>query len=70
MMRSMITGAKEEGKLEGRIEGIEEGIMKEKLANAREMLLKNMDENLIMEITKLPLEQIQKLKGKIDGEVH
>ena len=57
---SQITGAREEGFREGLVEG--------KLTVARNMLLENIDENLIVEITGLPLQKIQKLKEEIAGE--
>ena len=45
-----------------RKEGIEEGSKESKLEIARAMLKKNMDINLIAEITNLPVEEIKTLK--------
>ena len=54
-----------EGKLEGLKEGIEEGIKKGKLAEqismAKAMKNKNMDINLISEITGLSIEEVRNL---------
>jgi predicted transposase/invertase (TIGR01784 family) len=57
-----ITGAREEGLLTGEAKG--------RLEDVRKMLLKNIDENLIVEITELPLKQIKILKAEISGEIH
>ena len=55
----------DEGKLEGIKEGIKEGIEKGKLAEqismAKAMKSKNMDINLISEITGLTIDEIKKL---------
>ncbi len=53
-----ITGAK----AEGRIEGEAEGILKGKLEAARKMLVKQMPEELIIEITGITGEELRKLK--------
>ena len=45
-----------------RKEGIEEGSKESKLEIAKAMLKKNMDINLIAEITNLPVEEIKTLK--------
>ena len=47
---NMISSAKLDGKIEGKME------------DAKKMMAKNMPEDLIVEITGLPLEQIQKIK--------
>jgi predicted transposase/invertase (TIGR01784 family) len=47
---------------EAREEGLTQGITREKSDTARKMLLKNMDERLITEITGLSSEQLQKIK--------
>ena len=65
-----ITGARAEGLLTGEAKGRLEGKLAGKLEDARKMLLKNIDENLVAEITELPLEQIQRLKTEIAGEIH
>jgi predicted transposase/invertase (TIGR01784 family) len=57
-----ITGAREEGFTEGINEGVTQGITREKSDTARKMLLKNMDESLIAEITGLSPEQLHKIK--------
>lgn len=44
------------------------GISQEKLDTARKMLLKNIDEQLITDVTGLSLEQVQKLKTEVAGE--
>ena len=46
---------------EGIKEGIEKGIEKEKYSLAKNMKEKNMDINLISELTKLSIEEIKKL---------
>ena len=61
-----ITGAKEEGEIKGKIEGK----MEEKIETARKMLLQNMDERLIADITSLSVTEINSLKIKIAGENH
>ena len=50
-----------EGKEEGIKEGIEQGIEQEKYSMARNMKNKNMDLNLISELTGLSIEKIEKL---------
>ena len=50
-----------EGKEEGIKEGIEQGIEQEKYSLARNMKNKNMDLNLISELTGLSIEKIEKL---------
>ena len=67
----------EEGKLEGlmageakgKAEGKAEGILEGKMKDARKMLAKNMDEDLVADITELPLEQIKKLEAEIAGNI-
>ena len=53
--------AKKEGREEGRKEGIAEGKNENKKITAKKMLAKNMDINLIMEITELTKEEIENL---------
>ena len=57
-----ITGAKAEGHAEGWAEGEAEGILKGKLEAARKMLVKQMPEELIIEITGITGEELRKLK--------
>jgi predicted transposase/invertase (TIGR01784 family) len=47
---------------EAREEGFSQGITREKSDTARKMLLKNMDESLIAELTGLSPQQLHKLK--------
>ena len=49
------------GKLEGIKEGIEKGKLAEQISMAKTMKSKNMDINLISEITGLPIDEIEKL---------
>ncbi len=56
---SMLAGAKNEGKIEGRLE--------ERQEIARTMLLKGINTQLISELTKLPEEEINKLKTIINN---
>ena len=64
-MRQGLKKGKLEGKLEGIKEGIEKGIEKgrhaEQISMAKSMKNKNMDINLISEITGLSIEEIRKL---------
>ena len=57
------------GKAEGKAEGKEEGILEGKMKDARKMLAKNMDEDLVADITELPLEEIKRLKAEIAGNI-
>ena len=50
-----------EERLQGKLEGIKEGRLEEKEAMATAMKSKNMDINLISEITGLTIEEIKKL---------
>lgn len=50
-----------EGHAEGRAEGIAEGRAEERIANARKMKLKGLDDRLISDITGLTIEEIGKL---------
>ena len=50
------------GKIEGKMEGKMEGKIEGKIETAKKMLAKNMPEELIAEVTALPLEQIKALK--------
>lgn len=52
---------REEGRAEGREEGREEGRAEERLANARAMKEKGISNSLIMDITGLTLEELDKL---------
>lgn len=52
---------KEEGLAEGREQGIKEGIKESSISIAKKMLQKNMDLNLISEVTELPIEELEKL---------
>ena len=45
-----------------RYEGYEEGVQNEKIEIAKKLLLKNVDENTILETTGLTIEEIEKLK--------
>ncbi len=45
-----------------RRKGIEEGIEKQKIETAKKMLAKNISINIIMEVTELTKEEIEKLK--------
>ena len=47
-------------------QGIEKGIEKEKYAVAKKMLLKNMDLNVIAEITELHVDEIKKIKEALN----
>ena len=50
------------GKEEGRKKGLEEGILTEKKAIAKSMLEKNMDIDLISELTNISIKELEKLK--------
>ena len=50
-----------EGRAEGRAEGREEGREEERIANARKMKLKGLDNMMISDITGLPIEEVDKL---------
>ncbi len=63
-----LTGAKAEGHAIGKAEGEAEGIIKGKLEAARQMLAKNLPEDLIIEITGLTPEQLAALKAAPAGE--
>jgi len=52
---------REEGLAEGREQGIKEGIKESSISIAKKMLQKNMDLNLISEVTELPIEELEKL---------
>lgn len=52
----------EEGIQQGIQQGIEKGIEKEKIATAKKMLAKNISIDIIMEVTELTKEEIEKLK--------
>nr|WP_302830477.1 Rpn family recombination-promoting nuclease/putative transposase [uncultured Bacteroides sp.] len=57
----VMDAAKLEGREEGRAEGREEGRAEERLANARAMKEKGISNSLIMDITGLTLEELDKL---------
>lgn len=57
---------RQEGRQKGRQEGRQEGLEKGKIEVARKMLLKNIDIDVIAEITELPVETINKLKDNIN----
>ena len=63
---SLMRGAKEDGFEEGiekgKLEGIKEGRHTEQISIAKSMKSKNMDINLISEITGLGIEEIRKLR--------
>jgi predicted transposase/invertase (TIGR01784 family) len=61
-----IAEGKVEGKVKGRAEGIEEGILKV----AKNMLSKNITLDLIVEVTGLSIEQIEKLKTESNDKIH
>ena len=60
-VKSEISEARENARKEGVKEGIEEGSKESKLEIAKAMLKKNMDINLIAEITNLTVEEIKTL---------
>ncbi len=60
-MREGIKKGKLEGIREGKLEGIKEGRHAEQISMAKNMKSKNMDINLISEITGLSIEEIRKL---------
>lgn len=59
---TQIKSARNEGIKEGIEKGIKQGIEQEKINTAKNMLNKNLDINLILEVTGLTIEQIQNLK--------
>ena len=59
--KMMLSREREEGIKEGIKEGIEKGKLAEQISIAKSMKSKNMDINLISEITGLTLEEIEKL---------
>jgi len=50
---------------EGKNEGLMAGELKGKMDDAKKMLAKNMPEDLIIEITGLPVAQIRKIKSEL-----
>ncbi|MBF0224584.1 MAG: Rpn family recombination-promoting nuclease/putative transposase [Desulfobacterales bacterium] len=72
--RDVVNTAKEDGKDEGRKEGIKEGIEigekkgieKEKKRLAETMILKNMPDDLISELTKLTKDEIKQLRDNLN----
>ena len=56
-----MTAARDQGREEGKAEGRSEGRAEEKIDVAKKMLEKNMDISLIIEITGLTKEEIEKL---------
>ena len=63
---SLMRGAKEDGFEEGiekgKLEGIKEGRLAEQISMAKAMKNKNMDINLISEITGLSIEEVRNLR--------
>lgn len=59
--RKIENSLREEYKEEGLAEGREQGIKESSISIAKKMLQKNMDLNLISEITELPIEELEKL---------
>ncbi|ASJ20309.1 ATPase [Brachyspira hampsonii] len=57
----MLEYEREEGRKEGRLEGIKEGIKENQILTAKNMKNKNMDINLISELTGLSIEEIKNL---------
>ncbi len=66
--KSRLQGARDEGREEGKIEGIKQGA-KDALAKSTIKLLrkkfKDIPENIIESILKLPLEKIEKINGDL-----
>ena len=62
---SAIDYATKKGLTQGIEQGIEQGIKENSQNIAKEMIKKNMDINLIMELTKLTKEEIEKIKKDI-----
>ncbi len=58
---------KQEGIEEGKQEGIEEGIYLEKINTAKELLLIGTEIRFISKITKLSLDEIEKIKKEIES---
>lgn len=56
----------EEGKKRGLEEGLEKGLERGKKEVALELLKKGLDINLIMEATKLSLDEIEQLKKQLE----
>jgi predicted transposase/invertase (TIGR01784 family) len=58
--------AEKKGEIKGKIEGIREGekrgVIKEKIETAQAMLRMKLDVNVIAAATRLPLDEIEKLK--------
>jgi len=54
--------ARRKGLEEGIQQGIEQGIEKQKIETAKKMLAKNISTDIIMEVTELTKEEIEKLK--------
>jgi predicted transposase/invertase (TIGR01784 family) len=67
--RSMLEGAKEEGKIEGKIEGIIEGKMEGKIEAKEEtalnLLKMGIDEEITAEATGLDIEKIREIRSKL-----
>lgn len=59
--RKIENSLREEYREEGLAEGREQGIKESSISIAKKMLQKNMDLNLISEITELPIEELEKL---------
>jgi len=63
-MISNVTEVIRKSRMEGIMEGKREGVMEGKMGTAKNMLAKNLPEELIVEVTGLSLEQIEALKKK------
>ena len=63
-MISNVTEVIRKSRMEGIVEGKREGVMEGKMGTAKNMLAKNLPEELIVEVTGLSLEQIEALKKK------
>ena len=59
--KDMMNVEREEGIKEGKLEGIKEGEKNKAISMAKSMKAKNMDINLISEITGLNIEEVNKL---------
>jgi predicted transposase/invertase (TIGR01784 family) len=64
--RKMYDNARMEGLKEGKVEGEKSGEKKTTIKHVKSMLLKDINEELIAEITGLTLEEIQKLRKEME----
>ena len=62
---SLLYIAKEEGLEQGREEGLEEGASNERLIIAKELIGKNVSNDIIIDVTKLTLEQVLEIRKNI-----